>query len=126
MAVLIQPLNYAIFNGICYYFNYLLNALLIIHLINNNIPIVNKKWDKIIGDYSYPLYLFHYQAAFAVSMLFWQKPILNTGIEGFMNFAGTLVLCFTVSWLVLQLIDKPIAHIRNAIKMNNRKHGNNM
>tara|TARA_R110000765_G_scaffold413450_1_gene513518 strand:+ start:2254 stop:3189 length:936 start_codon:yes stop_codon:yes gene_type:complete len=65
-----------------FYFNYLLNALLIISLVENKIPFISRGVDKVIGDYSYPIYLIHWQAGFVASMLIWSEPIRGFSFKG--------------------------------------------
>ncbi|MFT7156138.1 MAG: peptidoglycan/LPS O-acetylase OafA/YrhL [Parvicella sp.] len=96
--------------------NYFLNATIIIYLIDNSPPAIDKKTDKLIGDFSYPLYLFHWQAGFAVSMLIWNEPIINMRLQGIVNCAGAVLFSVVISWLVIKFIDKPIEQIRKKIR----------
>ena len=101
---------------LCFYLNYLINALIVIFLINGEIPFINRKLDNKIGDYSYPIYLFHWQAGFIASMLIWGEPIRGMDIKGFISLALAMALCLFISYLVIQYVDKPIQKLRKSIK----------
>ncbi len=99
-----------------FYANYLLNALIIVYLINVKTPLISPALDSKIGDYSYPIYLMHWQTGFIASMLVWSSPIRGNSIEGVVSLIVALLLCFFLSWLIIRYIDRPIERLRTQIK----------
>ena len=59
---------------------------LIQQLITKKIPFISRSLDKKIGEYSYPIYLTHWQTGFVSSMLLFGEPIRGRDING--------VICF--------------------------------
>jgi peptidoglycan/LPS O-acetylase OafA/YrhL len=62
----------------------------------------NWKWDSRIGEYSYPIYLFH----FTVNAIFWKS--------GDANWRGEVVLLITIGicTLYIYLVDRPVQRFR--------------
>jgi len=102
--------------GLSFYVNYMLCALIIPCLhFRDKWLFVNKSLDKKIGDLSYPIYLFHYQIGFLVTVML--------GLGGFgverpdrllMVIAIPLILMFAYS--VAVVVERPIEVIRSAVK----------
>lgn len=105
---------------LCFYLNYLINAAIIILLIDGKMPLVSKALDKAIGDYSYPLYLMHWQVGFAASMMLWGIPINGFNTQGIAALVLALPICFILCWLVIRGVDEPIERLRKRIKTANR------
>ncbi|BEV13678.1 acyltransferase [Herbaspirillum sp. DW155] len=61
--------------------------------------------DTVLGDLSYPVYLFHTTAAI------WLLP-LGVEMRTFSFFALAFVITLVVSWLVVRLVDKPLAGLK--------------
>jgi peptidoglycan/LPS O-acetylase OafA/YrhL len=99
-----------------FYLNYLINALLVTSLIRGCPPMVRRKTDQTIGDFSYPIYLMHWQVGFFSSMVIWGEPIRGLNTKGLVSCALTVMICFIVSWLVIKYIDSPIQRLRAGIK----------
>lgn len=73
-------------------------------------------WDKMIGDYSYPIYLMHWQVGFIASWWFFGEPFNEFSARGFMNFLVSCALLVPVSWIALRLVDHPIQLVRQRVK----------
>lgn len=101
---------------ICFYTNYILNAVLITLLINTITPALFKKFDKMLGDFSYPLYLMHWQVGFVCSMLIFGEPINGSSITGIQNFIVTLFVSILFCRLIVRNIEVPIQKIRWRLK----------
>lgn len=99
-----------------FYFNYLINALIVIFLIYSPLPKISKELDTKIGDYSYPIYLFHWQAGLLSSMILWSSPVKGLNIKGVTTTLLALIICILVSYLIVNFIDKPIEKIRKRVK----------
>jgi peptidoglycan/LPS O-acetylase OafA/YrhL len=113
--VVLLGLNEAI-GHICYYLNLLLNFALIFALADGVPFSFPKKVDTIIGDYSYPIYLFHYPAGLAASMILFGTPQRGFHLDGFLVMCTSLPLCFLASYFVIRFIDHPIQRIRARVK----------
>jgi peptidoglycan/LPS O-acetylase OafA/YrhL len=74
------------------------------------------KLDKKIGEYSYPFYLLHYQAAaFAGLILFGQATLIKGNIT-IGSFLLTFIILSLMSVIIIKLIDSPIEKIRRKIR----------
>lgn len=102
--------------NVSFYLNYVLNAFIIFMLVEGKVPLVSRELDKKIGDYSYPVYLMHWQAGFAASMLIWGEPVRGFNIQGIASLLFALVICFVFSTLIIKLIDHPIEKLRHKVK----------
>lgn len=90
--------------------NTVIMFLLIICLMNSKSRQL-KNIDKILGDLSYPMYLFHYQIAFITFRLFAFSQ--NKSAELFaISFPAILV----VSWLIVVGFESPIAALRHRVR----------
>jgi len=108
--------NWQLLENVSIYLNYVINAIIIIYLIKGKVPFITEKWDKIIGAYSYPIYLFHMQAGFIISMMIWGQPIVKGKYNDLIITALAILLTLFVSFLVIKLIDRPIDKYRKKIK----------
>ena len=100
----------------CYYLNLLLNLALIFALLDGFPFPFPRRVDAMIGDYSYPVYLFHYTAGLAASMILFGAPRRGFHLDGFVVMCASLPLCFLVSYLVIRFIDHPIQRLRSSVK----------
>lgn len=122
LGALYHKINLTNFVGtISFYSNYLINAAIVLTLIEGKVPYLSSKADKKIGDFSYPIYLMHWQVGFLSSMLIWSIPVRGFTFEGIISFALTLALCFCISYLIIRFVDIPIESIRRKIKKANKK-----
>ncbi|HHQ4533263.1 TPA: acyltransferase family protein [Aeromonas veronii] len=101
-----------------FYVNYLVNALIIIKLVDGKIPYLSKKDDYLIGLYSYPVYLAHWQAGFVASMIIWGEPVRGWNVQGGVSLLLAMVICFILSLLIIRYVDTPIERFRKRIKQN--------
>ncbi|MFV3413798.1 acyltransferase family protein [Pseudomonas nitroreducens] len=101
---------------LCFYVNYALNAALIVLLINTIAPAGLKLIDKTLGDFSYPLYLMHWQVGFACSMLIFGTPISGSSVPGILNFFVTLFVSLACCHLIVKTIEKPVQRVRWRVK----------
>ena len=107
--------------GLFFYCNYILCAIMVVVLCERKtLPYINRKFDKWMGDFSYPIYLIHYQVGLVV--------IILLGMAGFTYERPDLMLMlisipfvFLISWCLTVTIEKPIEVIRAKIKKANNK-----
>ena len=102
---------------ICHWINYFLNFVLIAMLIEGKVPLLNKKADKLIGDYSYPIYLIHWQIGFLSSMLLFNEPIRGASLRSFTSFLLAILIIFGVASFIIYTVDRPIEKFRKYIKI---------
>jgi len=104
------------FGHIFYYVNLILNLSIIFALLDGYPFPFFKKLDATIGDYSYPVYLFHYPAGLAASMILFGSARRGFHLDGFLVLCASLPLCLIASYFVIRFIDHPIQRIRTSVR----------
>lgn len=99
--------------------NLLLSALMLVMLYKRGQEIFSPKVDRFLGDFSYPIYLFHWTAAIFVAYLLYQSPIKGTSVSGLVVFSVALVVTLIVSYLVNVGVNDRIELIRKRVKQRN-------
>jgi peptidoglycan/LPS O-acetylase OafA/YrhL len=95
-----------------FYLNLVINAFVVLSLSTvAGGSRVARKADSLLGDYSYPVYLIHWQGAFLAIMLF---PTLRKG--SLMQFLVGLVIIFALATLVMYLVERPVDYIRKYVQ----------
>ena len=102
--------------SLCFYANIVLNVVAVSILAGKPKLPVSEAMDKRIGDFSYPLYLFHWQAGMLISFVLFKEPQRGPSLNGLVCFAGALALCAVVSYLIIRFVDRPIEAYRSAIR----------
>lgn len=102
--------------GLSFYINYTLCAIILISLSGrSSLPFISKKFDKLMGDFSYPIYLIHYQVGLVVmACLSWvgygvERPDMMLAI-----ISVPVILIF--AWFVSRYMEQPVEAIRQKIK----------
>lgn len=99
-----------------FYINFVLNALMAVALKEpGSLPLVSRRLDSWVGDFSYPIFLTHLQVGMVMAaFLGWYgielqrpQPVL---------FLAAIPLLFLSSWLLTIAIEKPIDSVRERIK----------
>lgn len=102
--------------GVSFYTNYLLCAFMIIVLFDRRkLPLISRKVDKIMGDFSYPIYLVHYQVGL-VMMVLLNKIGLGITHPGLLLAYLSLPAILLVSWLMTVAVERPVELIRSRVK----------
>ena len=107
--------------SICQYLNMAINVLVIGILLNKPALPVSEATDKKIGDYSYPLYLCHWQAGMLVSLSLFHRAERGPTFKGLVCFLGALVVCGIVSFMIIQFVEKPIENYRAKVRRRARE-----
>jgi peptidoglycan/LPS O-acetylase OafA/YrhL len=103
--------------GYLFYYLNLLFSFLLVFALAKGLPFpISRKIDTAIGDYSYPVYLIHYPAGLAVSMLLFGEPRRGFHPDGFIVMCASLPVCFILSYLVIRLVDHPVQRVRQNLK----------
>lgn len=98
-------------------FNYLLSFILIGALLSYKPSINLKNFDVKVGDYSYPIYLFHWTACYLVVIVFDLTNLDDlTRLERVAAFFGTLLISIVFSKVSNTIIDNNIQKIRSKVK----------
>lgn len=104
------------FNTFIFYSNFVLCALMIIVLAEKkSLPFISKKFDNWLGNFSYPIYLIHYQVGLVVLTGLGYLG-LDYVRQDFNLMLITLPFLFGFSWLLILFIEKPIQIIRDKVK----------
>jgi peptidoglycan/LPS O-acetylase OafA/YrhL len=106
--------------SLCFYANLLLNVLVISILAGRPKLPISEALDKWIGDFSYPLYLFHWQAGMLVSFLIFHEPQRGPNLNGLVCFLGALIVCAVVSYLMIRFVDRPVEMLRATVRKKGR------
>lgn len=102
-----------------FYLNILICALLVYSIaMGGEIVKINKSIDKFIGDFSYPIYLLHWQTGLLVSFVIFGEVLHGFSFRGGINLIASVFFIFLLSTVLMIVIDKPIQNIRSKIKAN--------
>ena len=102
-----------------FYLNIIICALLVYSLSKSDrIISINKKTDKIIGDFSYPIYLLHWQTGLIVSFTLYGEAFHESSFRGWISLIFSLFLVITLSIVFKYSIERPVESIRRKIKAN--------
>ena len=117
-AQLVSPEIFSSILDVVFYITYLIIALSIYSMATmaSFKSFIPKKLDKLLGDLSYPLYLFHLQIAYFVSYVIYERPIKGLHEEGIVVFTVTMVASIIIGLVVLKFIEQPIDRVRLRIK----------
>ena len=77
---------------------------------------LSSRVDKIIGEFSYPIYLLHWQAGIIASYLLFAAPIHSLSLDRFKTFVLTLLMVLVTTWILIRCIDRPIQRLRLKIR----------
>jgi len=103
-----------------FYINIVICALLVFSLAKGRkIFRINRKIDKTIGDYSYPIYLLHWQSGLIASYLIYGEAFHELSIRGLVSLLFALIIVALISSLFIRVVDKRVQRIRSTIKANN-------
>lgn len=101
------------------YINLGLCALLVYGIVRGGkIVGIGEHLDKKIGDFSYPIYILHWQAGLLVSYLLYGKGLHEYSFKGLVTWLISLILVFLLAFIFITVLDKPIQNIRSRIKGN--------
>ncbi|UPW19928.1 acyltransferase [Agarivorans sp. TSD2052] len=101
-----------------FYLNMLISALLVMSLAMGYqvSHLISKNLDKFIGDFSYPIYLLHYQASMIASVLLLGEVARFKPVFGSLDLVTVFTLLTLLSLIVIKCIDIPVERLRRAIR----------
>jgi peptidoglycan/LPS O-acetylase OafA/YrhL len=102
--------------GFSFYINYILCAMILVALLERrSLPLISRRMDKVLGDFSYPVYLIHYQVGLVLLVLLqWAGYDIRQPTTGFALIS--LPFIFLAAWLMTRYIELPIELLRKRIK----------
>lgn len=99
-----------------FYINYVINTFIIISLANKkSLAWIPKRFDRWMGDYSFPIYLIHYQVGLIVVIIFGLFD-MNMGMPNIILMFISIPVILIVSWIMIIAIERPIEFIRFKVK----------
>ena len=102
-----------------FYINIFICAALVYSIVNGSEVIsITRPLDKFIGDFSFPIYLLHWQSGLFVSYFIFGEAFHEFSIRGFYSFIVSLVFVAVLSYVFILIVDKPIQHVRSKVKAN--------
>ncbi len=111
-----EKFDHSLLINASYYFNYLINAWVIIVLIDGKGTFISKRSDDEIGKFSYPIYIFHWQAGLISAVLFWDNQLLTGHLDRILLTLSAIAISVIVSFVSIRFIEKPIESLRLRIK----------
>ena len=101
-----------VFNGL----NAFMSAGIIICLLNLKLAPKWKKLDTRLGDFCYPVYLLHWQAAAIASIVLFGRGVKGPHLEGLMNFGPAMAVLFLLCCVSVYGIDPAVSKIRDKVR----------
>lgn len=94
----------------------MLCALMVVVLFDRReLPFISRNADRIMGDFSYPVYLVHYQVGFVVMVLMnqfgfdFKRPEIMLAVV-------SLPAIFLVAWVMTVSVERPVEILRSRVK----------
>lgn len=99
--------------GFSFYVNLVINSLLVLSLLGRSgLPWVSRRTDGLLGEYSYPIYLVHWQAGLLLSGL--GLEVAHRGEPLF--FVVALPVVLLIAYLLTVCVERPIEAWRARVK----------
>ena len=100
-----------------FYVNAFFCVLLCYQIANGALwPKISARLDKLLGEFSYPIYLLQWQAGIVASYILLGEPIHNASTDGIAILGLALLFVFVVAYVLIRVIDRPIQNLRSTIK----------
>ena len=75
-----------------------------------------RKSDKIMGDYSYPVYLLHWPAGAFASFWLYGTTVRGVGIPSLITFLVAMIVTFILASIAIFVIDRNIYSLRDRVR----------
>ena len=109
--------------GIFFYSNFLICAAMVALLSGSRrLPLIPGRFDRWMGDLSYPIYLLHYQVALAAAALLRPAGFAFSGPD-FRLMLVLIPFILLAAWLFTVLIEHPVERLRLRVKARNAPGG---
>lgn len=95
------------------------NLLFTVAFIVKLEPYKQKRFDRLLGDLSYPIYLLHWVVvAFSSSVLLNKVSENNTGPDMWVDLIVLLPVLYMTSYLSVKIVENPVKVLRNKVRVN--------
>lgn len=102
--------------SLCFYINCLLCVFMVLLLsVKAALAFIPKKFDKWVGDLSYPIYVIHYQVGLIV-MAFFNEMDMGYKRPDAHILLLSIPVVILVAWLLVIFVEKPVERIRSKIR----------
>jgi peptidoglycan/LPS O-acetylase OafA/YrhL len=102
-----------------FYLNVMIFSFLVYSIVTGSeILKLDRKVDKWIGDFSYPIYLLHWQSGLLVSYVMFGESFHKVSFHSIRSLIVSIPFVFILSFISICAIDRPIERIRTRIKAN--------
>jgi peptidoglycan/LPS O-acetylase OafA/YrhL len=102
--------------GAFFYSNYILCSIMVVVLSRRKtLPFISKRFDGWMGDFSYPVYLFHIQIGMLAIFLLGAAGI-DLERPNLLLMVVSIPLIFAFSWVVTLSLERPIELLRAKVK----------
>ena len=98
------------------YVNMTLSALAVVVLYHKGQELFSNRQDKILGEYSYPLYLCHWQCGLLASYLLFDEPTRGLNGSGFLAFCLALAIAIAMCTIMIYSVDRTVNRLRESIR----------
>lgn len=103
-------------SSVHYYINYSLCSIVVLSLAQTrDLPFINGRLDKLLGDLSYPIYLIHYQVGLLVMLLLNEIGFSVARPSTFLLVVSTPCI-IVVAWIMTITLERPIEVMRSVVK----------
>jgi peptidoglycan/LPS O-acetylase OafA/YrhL len=103
-----------------FYASYAINAAIVISLLDKrSLPAISKPLDTFLGDFSYPIYLVHYQSGLILVAAGLRAVKRGQGLF----FLAALPLLIALAWSVTRFVEWPMEGIRTRVKLTRIRAG---
>lgn len=102
---------------ISFYLNLYLCYRLVLNIASgNDIANISTRLDNLIGDFSYPIYLLHWQVGLLASFLLYGHAFTEFSPRGLLTLMLAIPMLFATAYLFILLIDHPVQRLRSRVK----------
>lgn len=96
--------------------NSIISALVVVRLFSFRLEGKAKRWDRLLGDFSYPVYLLHWQAGAIASLLVFGTAVRGTSLEAVVVFVAAMPILLALSAVCVFGIDPVVQGLRNKVR----------
>ena len=96
-----------------FYVSFFISILLCYEIaMDRRWPVVSAKVDKLIGDYSYPIYLMHWQVGLVLAYLIYGEPVKDATSSGYTVAIVSLLICVLIATIIIRFVDRPLERLK--------------
>ena len=96
--------------------NSILTALVVVRLFSLRLEGKFKQADRVLGDFSYPVYLLHWQAGLLASLAVFGETAQGANVRGVIVFVAAMPILFLLCSVCVFLIDPVVQSMRDKVR----------